>query len=155
MLAYAAGLLPHEALLMGLWALLLASCTAYVILAIGDRAIDGVERFREGRRMATLLDELNLAGNKEISLQTLTIMWLGEVLEAGNAVQGAKYTIKLRALKFAGYQGLLKIQRRDDGDIGVECKCETKSTAEFFRSRRWLKVKDQEWPPKRQTAQAL
>jgi hypothetical protein len=139
-LAYTAGLLTHEAILVGLWALLLAACSAWVILVLGDRMIAGIARIKEGWRVAKLLEEWHEVGHRNIRIADIVGLWLEKAPE-NPTVRTIKENTMLRILKAAVHQGLITRSAEEPEEIDKRTYCEIKSVAEFFRGTRWLEVK--------------
>lgn len=140
MSALVAGLKAHDVLLVGLWTLLLASACVWVILLIGDRVIAGIERFREGRRVATLLREWRGVSNPVIRIDALVGLWL-EKAPDNKIIRQIRENTLLRTLKAAVRQGLIQRHVRDEAEVSATTLCDVDSAAEFFAKAKWLSVK--------------
>lgn len=133
------GLKVHDVILVGLWALLLGSACMWVILLIGDRIIAGFERFREGRRVATLLREWRGVGNPAIRVDALVALWL-EKAPDNKVIRQMKEQTLLRTLKAAVRQGLIQRQVKDESEVNATTLCDVDSAAEFFAKAKWISV---------------
>jgi len=104
--------------------------------------IAGVQRFREGRRIAELLDNFNYAGHRTIETSKLASLWAGE--KERSIENDMVWNIKFRKIKSAVRQGF--IERSETGGSTVDhlTDCDLASAAKFFRKRKWLEVKDED-----------
>lgn len=138
--ALIAGLKVHDVILVGLWALLLGSACMWVILLLGDRVIAGIERFREGRRVATLLREWRGVANPAIRIDALVGLWL-EKTPDNKIIRQIKQNTLLRTLKAAVRQGIIQRHVKDESEVNATTLCDVDSAAEFFAKAKWLSVK--------------
>ncbi|MEK6210592.1 MAG: hypothetical protein AABM64_09555 [Pseudomonadota bacterium] len=138
--SYTSGLRAHDVVLLGLWALLLGSLCAWVILKIGDRLIGGIEQVKEGRRVATLLTEWRAVNNPAIRLDALVCLWL-EKAPDNKIIRQIRENTLLRTLKAAVRQGLIQRHVKDEPEVSATTLCDVDSAAEFFAKAKWLSVK--------------
>ena len=137
------GLWFYQKALIGAAVFCLVMVGLYYFFRLVDRATEGLARFREGHRVATLLEESTTVGHDRITIGGLMNVWLADQPD-NETIRAIRKNTILRVLKSAIRQGMIRVIPGQEG-ISLETFCDQKSATEFFRKRRWLDVKEEKW----------
>ena len=143
MSAYLLGWSTPDIILAGWWVVGVSAGSLFILFNLGDRTIDWIDRLREGKRVATLLDDSVAVGHNAITVGGLMNVWLENQPE-NETIRAIKKNTMLRILKGAVRQGLIKVHG-EQKEVSIETFCDQKSAATFFRKRLWLDVKDESY----------
>jgi hypothetical protein len=135
-----AGMPFHRAMVWGLWGLTAALLATYSTLWLIEKCLEWTAEYREAKRIAGLLGEAHAAGHRWVTVSALVNIWL-DVQPENAAVRFVMKNYRLRTLKDAIEQGLLRADLLGDSFPSHRSRVEIASAIQFFRNRRWHDVK--------------
>lgn len=130
----------HIATALGVWAMVGALAAIHLSLWLIERAMGWTEEAAEGGRVAKLLSNSHAAGHRYVTVTALVDLWF-DVQPENRRVRFAIGNYRLRTIKDAIDQGLLRADLMGDSFPSGRSRVEMVSAIEFFKKRRWLQVK--------------
>lgn len=130
----------HRAMVWALLALGAAVWAYWAVLCLVEKYQDWSREGLEGKRVAKLLQDSVAAGHRTLEVAQITNIWT-DPLPAGAMSSTLEWNIRLRRLKDAVSQDLLKANLGHDSFPSKKTPVYLESAVEFFRKRLWRKVK--------------